>query len=362
MRELRSTGTARVRGKSETWGRQAGLPVLLVLSVILGAPWELLSQEPADGTPPHPSAAAPGEQPSSKAPAGKEAAGKEAAGKEAAGKEAGPGEGQAPPAFIRVRRGPEPESTALALETSIARYTAAEGPHQGVQIDLVAVVHIGERAYYEELNRRFADYDVVLYELVAPEGARVPKGGTKGKNTHPVSALQNGLKSLLALDFQLDHVDYTAANFVHADMTPEEMAKSMADRQESWSQMFFRMLGQGIAQQSKTQQQGGDWALFGALFAKDRPLRLKRVLAAQFEDVDASLAALDGPQGSTLITQRNRKALQVLDRELRAGRRRIAIFYGAGHMVDFEKRLLADYGLKRGATEWLTAWNMENAR
>lgn len=262
----------------------------------------------------------------------------------------------APPQFIRVRR--SPEKTPLALETSITRYVPKDPGRGALEIDLVGVVHIGERAYYDELNRLFQEYDVVLFELVAPEGTRVPKGGAKGGNAHPVSALQQGMKAMLALDFQLERVDYTVKNFVHADMTPDEMSKSMTDRQESWSQMFFRMIGQGIAQQTK-QQSGGDFALLGALFAKDRPLRLKRILAQQFEDMDASLAALEGPDGSTLITQRNKKALQVLDRELKGGKRRIAIFYGAGHMVDMEKRLLAEFGLRRTDEKWLTAWNME---
>ncbi len=30
--------------------------------------------------------------------------------------------------------------------------------------------HIGEKEYYEALNKRFEGYDVVLYELVAPAG------------------------------------------------------------------------------------------------------------------------------------------------------------------------------------------------
>ena len=263
----------------------------------------------------------------------------------------------APPRFIRVKRAED--KTPVALETSITRYVPAAADKAGAQVDLVGVVHIGERAYYDELNKRFRDYDVVLYELVAPEGTKIPKGGGRGGSAHPVSALQQGMKSMLNLEFQLEHVDYTPAHFVHADMTPEEMAKSMSDRNESWSQMFFRMLGQGIAQQSKNQGAGGDFAMLAALFSKDRPLKLKRILAQQFEDMDASLSALDSGDGSTLIVQRNKKALTVFERELKAGKKKIAIFYGAGHMPDLEKRLLTEHGLKLTTEEWLTAWKME---
>lgn len=256
--------------------------------------------------------------------------------------------------YMRVRRGAN--KTAEALETSILRFLREEPGKPSVQVDLVGVVHIGERAYYDELNKLFKEYDAVLYELVAPEGTRVPKGGGKG-GANPVSALQKGLQTMLALEYQLEHIDYQATNFIHADMTPEEMSQSMADRKESWFQMMLRMMGQGMAQQPR--QANGDLNLFSALFAKDRATRLKRVFAQQFEDMEG-LSAFDGPEGSTLITERNKKALRVLSRELTAGKRRIAIFYGAGHMKDMEDRLINEFQMRRVSATWLTAWRMES--
>ena len=44
--------------------------------------------------------------------------------------------------------------------------------------------------------------------------------------------------------------------------------------------------------------------------------------------------------------------------QLAAGKRRLGIFYGAGHLPDMEKRLEKDFGLKRQSTTWLTAWDM----
>ena len=101
--------------------------------------------------------------------------------------------------------------------------------------------------------------------------------------------------------------------------------------------------------------------MLSALFAKDRPLQFKRIMAEQFENMEGSIAALDGPEGSTLITERNKKAFEVLTRELAAGKKRIGVFYGAGHLPDMEKRLLADFGLKRSGEKWLAAWNLASA-
>src|SRR5947209_11646473 len=123
--------------------------------------------------------------------------------------------------FIRVRR--DDDRRPLAMETAVVHYKAAARP--GVQIDLVGAVHVGDKTYYDELNKLFEQYDVVLYALVAPEGTRVPKGGRKGPSTHPIGAMQEGMSAILELAHQLNCVDYTATNFVHADMSPEDFNK-----------------------------------------------------------------------------------------------------------------------------------------
>jgi hypothetical protein len=77
-------------------------------------------------------------------------------------------------------------------------------------------------------------------------------------------------------------------------------------------------------------------------------------------DTDDALAALSGDDGSsTLITERNKKALQVLRRELDAGKKRIAIFYGAGHLPDMEARLIRDFRAERQQTEWIVGWDLQ---
>ena len=45
----------------------------------------------------------------------------------------------------------------------------------------------------------------------------------------------------------------------------------------------------------------------------------------------------------------------------RSGKKRIGIFYGAGHLADMEKRLAADFGLKRDREQWVEAWDLRKA-
>ncbi len=97
-----------------------------------------------------------------------------------------------------------------------------------------------------------------------------------------------------------------------------------------------------------------------ALFDKNRALSLKRVMAEQFEDLEGAMSAFEGPGGSTLITERNKVALKVLAEQIAAGKTRIGIFYGAGHMPDMEQRLRKDLGAERDAERWLTAWDLRS--
>lgn len=259
--------------------------------------------------------------------------------------------------FVRIVKNDKQEP--VALETAIVRYVSADPARKDLVVDLVGAIHVGDKSYYEALNKRFEQYDVLLYELVAPEGTKVPKGGRQGAPGSAISALQLGMKSILELDYQLEIVDYTKDNFVHADMSPEEFDASMKNKGESWMQMFFRMLGQGLAKQSSKKEGATDADLIFALFAKDRPLRLKRIMADQMEDLELQMAALEGPDGSTILTERNKKALTVLERELKAGKTKIGIFYGAAHLPDMHERLINEFKLKRASEEWLPAWNMK---
>lgn len=293
-----------------------------------------------------------------------------------------------PPKFIRVVL---EEEIPTALQTAIVRYESAtngqqqnqqaeaptpaenggdqdgdqggtadrpEQPPRPLVVDLVGVIHIGDTKYYEELNHALADYDAVLYEIVAPEGTRIPRGG-EGTSRSPISGVQSGMSSLLDLEFQLRIIDYTPEHFVHADMSPEELYAAMERNDESMWKTMLRMAGYEMARQNAPSRMGQDTNLLAALFSRNRALALKRVLSRQLGDeATAAIDAISGENGSTLIAGRNRKALEVLEKQIEAGKRRLAILYGAGHMVDFDKRLREEFDLRPTGTRWLTAWDM----
>lgn len=262
--------------------------------------------------------------------------------------------------FLRVTR--DDNGRPRALQTAVVQYTAAAGDSSepAVSVDLIAAVHVGERSYFSALNKLFTEYDAVLYELVAPDDAAVP-ADERGAN-HPVAMMQTGLKDLLGLEFQLEHIDYKQDNFVHADMTPEELAQSMSRRGEDPVGMFFRMMGRAIAQQARNPQSGAsDTGLFFAMLQEDRSHAMRLMMAEQFNDLDAALHILEGPNGSAILTDRNQAAIDVLKEQLATPKRRIAIFYGAGHMPDLGHRLVNELKFTRGEQRWIDAWDLRPA-
>lgn len=271
--------------------------------------------------------------------------------------------------FLRVESSSAGELK--SLQTSVTRYrTAAPG---GVQVDLIGAVHIGEPEYYAELNTLFDTYDVLLYELVAPEGTVIPKGG-KREGTNPIALLQDTAKNMLGLASQLEEIDYTKAHFVRADMTPEQIAAKMSERGETALTLALGTLADVMRQQkvaAKRAAQDGtaaaamaeleDLSLFDMM---GNPAKMKRVLAQQFAATGSLDQALGGPLNQLLVVDRNGEALKVLQKQIALGKKKIGIFYGAAHLPDFDKRLINDFGLQpaEGSDDprWLTAWDLSS--
>jgi len=218
---------------------------------------------------------------------------------------------------------------------------------------------VGSREYYKELNKRFKNYDSMLYELVADPSANKPLPGAERGGFNPLGAMQTGMKDVLKLTFQLDEVDYTPSNFVHADMSPEDFQEDMKARGDGFVAMFARAMGAGLAVQNSKKGSTQQAELMAAVLAKDT-IRLRRVMADQFESMDSQMAGLADKNGkSTLLTERNTKAFEVMEKEMANGKKSLGIFYGAGHLLDMHQRLIRDYKATPTTVEWLEAWPLK---
>ena len=273
-----------------------------------------------------------------------------------------------PTQFIRLQR--DEKKQPVALETAIVSYGPAKGEGD-LTVDLVGAVHIGDKEYYKKLNKQLQQYDVVLYELVAQPGTVIPKGGRKKDD--PLSLIMQVVKMVLELDLQTERIDYTRKNFVHADLSPEQMAEAIQKRGDDGMTLILGFAADLLRQENLRELQAKqqpkppvanapgseDLDIFSLLLDPDGPVKLKRMLAEQLQNLEGA-AGLGQTLNNILISDRNEAALKVFQKELAKGKKKIAIFYGAGHMPDFEKRLRLDFGLERKSVQWLEAWDLED--
>jgi len=278
--------------------------------------------------------------------------------------------------YIRIRR--NERKLSVALETSVIRFADSE-KYPDASVDLIGAIHLGDPEYYKQLNELFKKYDVLLFEAVMPEEAvrrDLRPGGGEGSRRRDleeeqewteakvglaaIGVLQLGMKDALGMEFQLTGVDYSAKNFVHADMTAEEFEASMKARGESFSGMLLKEMGKSVSSQQESNPLAMNLDVMLSMLASDRLYRVRRIAAVQLAKAGEgeAFAGLDGT--STIITERNKKCFQVMDRELRKGHKNVGIFYGAGHFNDMEKRMADEYGFSRKSEEWLVAWHLQN--
>jgi len=258
--------------------------------------------------------------------------------------------------FLRIKK--DKNNTPIALQLANARYVPVSGIPNGMYVDLISAVHIADKSYYENLNDIFKTYDVVLYELVAPEGTRVgDKKASEGKSL--LSTLQQGMKTALGLTFQLEEVDYSPKNFVHADISPEDFKNSMDEKGESFFSMFMRMWLIGLQQQATNPNAVNNADMISAFFSPNREKSLKILAAQQFMEMEPVMNAIEGEKGSTIVTTRNLKALKVLRQEIEKGNKTFAIFYGAAHMPEMAKVMMKEFKLKPDQVHWVDAWDLK---
>ena len=256
--------------------------------------------------------------------------------------------------FARVLE--DDQQQPVAFQLAITSYVPRNGDQQ-VRVDLVGAIHIGDKAYYADLNERFEDYDTLLYELIAPKDTVIDREDSDPKGV--ISNTQVTMKNLLALSFQLDEIDYSAANFVHADLSPTEMSQSMDERGESLYVYFWRLFYASMNQYAKDPLGLNDIQKLSALLSADSDNAFKVMMAYEMADLDMLRDILGDDADSAVIGARNQRAIDVLKESLASGEKRIGIFYGVAHMPDMERRLIEQLDLVYLDTTWVDAWRLD---
>jgi hypothetical protein len=262
-----------------------------------------------------------------------------------------PGDGD----FVRYLDGPERQQ----LQTGVVRYVRGD-----TIVDLVGAVHLADPDYFDALNTQLEQYDAVLYEMVGGEFQTRDQRDTEPEIAQ-VQMAHGLINKLLGMQYQTEGIDYDRLNFIHADIDWNQYRDLMSSKNQSLATLLERAMA--AAQSGEGPAILTDEAAANAMFNRlisglttGNTAELKRALAPFLGEAEAFVNQIEGEDGTVLVTERNKVVMDILQRTLQGGQRRVAIFYGAGHLPDLEKRLLADgYQLERGV--WLTAWDITDA-
>lgn len=248
--------------------------------------------------------------------------------------------------FIRV----DQDERESRLQTALASYE-----HGDVKVDLIGAVHIADEAYYRALNETFKGYEGVLFEMIGGErlGEQAPMEelAAGDDDASALTKAYDKAAKFLALTGQMEHIDYTARNFIHADLTAAEFQTKQAERKET----LLRFMVKAALVEQDPKSQPNSFRLLKAFVARDPDL-VKMEIVGSLGAGDDQVAMFTGE--TVIIGDRNQRCMEVLDREIAAGKRKLGIFYGAAHFPDMEK-LLLDRGFKPTGTVWRTAWNIK---
>jgi hypothetical protein len=267
------------------------------------------------------------------------------------------------PDYIRFAE----DAQSARLEIAIKTFTLPSGK----KVDLIGVVHIADDAYYQELNRRFAGYDTVLFELVGDpkrlteSAPPTPQQSNTERRGSTLSSIQQAAGQYLHLTFQLDAIDYTRKNMVHADATAEQFESMQAQRGETTVSLFARALQAQLYMQMNGQMDRSamgeldTFALIRILMSRDSAAEFKKTLAKSFGQMESLTAAIEGKDGTAIVSGRNQVVVNKI-REVLAhkNQRHIAVFFGGAHMPGIESLLIGDLKATPSGEEWLAAWTM----
>jgi hypothetical protein len=274
-----------------------------------------------------------------------------------------------PEPYVRIY---DADTNLVQLQIAVRKFVPAR--HKGPAVWLTGVSHIGESNYFVKLQEHLDAQRLVLFEGIsdravqsfpAADGSEAHSDRTADSQPRSAKAkmasLQSTMASSLGLAFQLEVIDYDRANFRNSDLSLQELRQLLADRGGAQSlesllqmmeggsfldtllQMGLRFLGatpklQALSKLALLEMIGqlqGDPAQVRGL-----PVELKQLL-------------------EVLIDKRNEKVIRDLKVELKNSRGSIAIFFGTGHMPDFERRLRGELDYRPVQEQWLTAFSID---
>ncbi|XP_077237037.1 uncharacterized protein LOC143878670 [Tasmannia lanceolata] len=245
------------------------------------------------------------------------------------------------------------------VQTSIISYYKQESSSfslPSLQVDLVSVLNIGDKEYYEALQTELKNYDCVLFGRLEMNGV------------NPLilcgyfinACLIMLLARILGLYQQKFLIDYEHSNWYQPDLDLKTIL-SLEHRQgectlkrkltrEVWQIRGLISILPGLILRAMLNIRG---------FSKNK---FRSAMKVKFAKKITSLRKTAKMDNTVLIGERNRAAMWALFEAISRGHKKIAIFYGFVNIADFDWRLRKELELVPQKERWITAWLISNQK
>lgn len=184
---------------------------------------------------------------------------------------------------------------------------------------------------------------------------------TSKEKSPSTDGIQAQLADALGLKFQLAMIDYTKGNWRNSDMSIDEVQERLAASGASSEALFSLLDGSSFT---------GKFVSLLLKFIKASPqmaMTVKIVLIEALANSDDLLAAQAGggkdvdKMMKVIIEDRNEVVFKDLAKviETEPKIKTIAVFYGAGHLEDMERRLTSEMGYTFQSAQWIPAITLD---
>ena len=236
----------------------------------------------------------------------------------------------------------------LVMSTAAQRFVAPGKP----VVWLVGAIHIGQKSYYQGLQRLLDYSDEVYYEGVkpAPGTAKTPVAlvKTSGPAPKPVYKI---LSDAIGLDFQLLDIDYTKPNWKNIDLDWAQLdALNKAESNGKPSQ-FDQVKGMLDPNGAAAKSLSGVMGM--ATPGMKEAIKIFMIKAAGSDGGPG----LDPATEKIILRERNKTVIEAIDAATNSATppRAVAVFYGAKHMADLQNTLVEKYGYTLDEKRWFPA-------
>ena len=271
--------------------------------------------------------------------------------------------------YLRIAH---PKTNLAELQVAVRQFLP-QSPAQPV-VWLVGVSHVGESNYYARLQKLLNSHELVLFEGVTDRASRAAGRKNFQRSDEDLGTLQNTMAESLGLAFQLDGIDYERPNFRNSDLSIEEIGQLIAKEgrpggkpsktAQEFQNLLEMMQGDSVVAALVT----AGMKLIGSNPKLQAMMKLMMIeVLGRFEGDMSKFQGLP-PEWQRLIEillhARNEAVLKDLRAEIgkRTPPKSIAIFYGAAHMEDMQRRLTREMHYAPGRQEWLSAFSVDLAK